>query len=63
MSEIKLTNKQLIRLGEIAFNFKDVPVFTIETDGGSGIGTAVVVKFKLFEENDVIMNITDYKEW
>ena len=63
MSEIKLTNKQLIRLGEIAFNFKDVPVFTIETSNGNGIGTAVVVKFKLFEENDVIMNITDYKEW
>lgn len=62
-TSIKLTNKQLVRLGEIAFNFKDVPVFTIETSNSSGIGTTVVVKFKLFEENDTIMDITDYKEW
>jgi hypothetical protein len=63
VASITLTNKQLIRLGEIAFNFKEVPVFTIETSNSSGIGTAVVVKFGLYEKNDTIMNITDYKEW
>jgi hypothetical protein len=63
VASVTLTNKQLIRLGEIAFNFKEVPAFTIETSSDNGIGTAVVVKFSMFGKNDVTMDITDYKEW
>lgn len=63
MNEIILTRKQLKKLNEIAYHFKDTNIFTIQSEDVSGIGPSVVVKFDLLEKNDVIVNITDVSEW
>lgn len=48
-------------------SFKEVKYFTLEESNANGIGPAVVVKFKVFNEKeldtDALVDITDYKTW
>ena len=67
MTELALNRKQLGKLAEIYNHFKEVEWFTIEADNRNGIGSDVVVKFKLFgdddKDTDTTVNITDVTTW
>ena len=67
MTVLALNRKQLGRLAEIYAHFKEVEWFTIEAGNLSGIGSDVVVKFKLFgdddKDTDTTVNITDVSTW
>ena len=59
---IILSREQVVKLFEVANNFKDIKRFTIE-HSFSEIGTGVVVRFDLFEPSDTKVDITDYQKW
>ena len=67
MTELALNRKQLGQLAKIYNHFKEVEWFTIEADSTTGIGANVVVKFKLFgdddKDTDTTVNITDVSTW
>lgn len=65
---IVLNRKQLGMLSQIYYHFKEVEWFSIEVDHSSGIGAGVVVKFKLFgdddtKDTDTSIDITDLHGW
>lgn len=62
MTVITLTQKQIEQLAEMASRFPEVEVFKLEDESASGIGSAVRVKFTLFNR-DANFDITDYESW
>lgn len=61
--EIPLTRSQINKLVQIAEHFKDIKVFTLEVDLGSGIGAGVSVRFNIFNTDDTKVDITDFASW
>jgi hypothetical protein len=58
-----LTSGQIEKLAKIAEHFKEVDQFTLEETHESGIGSTVRVRFKLFNNNDTNVDITDVSTW
>jgi hypothetical protein len=58
-----LTSSQIEKLAKIAEHFKEVDQFTLEETHESGIGSTVRVRFKLFNNNDTNVDITDVSTW
>ena len=65
--EFTLTRRQIEKLYEISNQLQDIEWFTLQETNSSGIGPAVIVKFKIFNEKeldtDAIVDITDFKTW
>lgn len=62
-----LNRGQIEKLAIMSAHFKEVEWFTLEEDNNSGIGPTVVVKFKLFNDDnkdiDTTVDITDVSTW
>lgn len=63
MSKISLTRKQIDQLAQVADQFKEIDLFTIKSEGSSGIGPTVTVQFDLFNKADTKIDITDVESW
>lgn len=63
MKSITLNRKQVNQLVQIIEHFKEVEHFTIESDGSSGIGPIIRVKFDFFNNNSTTVDITDVESW
>lgn len=65
--QFSLNRKQIEKLAKIANHFKEIEWFTLEEDSSNGIGSAIVVKFNLFDDSDkdidTIVDITDVSTW
>lgn len=65
--ELALTKRQIEKLYKLSTKFNEVEWFTLKESHSNGIGSAVVVHFKVFKEKeqdtDTIVDITDYKAW
>ncbi len=62
-----LNRSQVEKLAKMVAHFHEVEWFTLEEDSSSGIGSTVVVKFNLFNDNDkdidTTVDITDVSTW
>lgn len=63
MSNIVLTPLQISRLHQISTMFENVTEFTIIDERTSGIGPTISIKFRLYNEDDTTIDITDYSTW
>jgi hypothetical protein len=67
MTEFALNRKQVGQLAQLADHFQEVEWFTLQEESTSGIGSAITVKFKLFDDadkdTDTTVNITDVSTW
>jgi hypothetical protein len=65
--QFALNQEQIRKLAKMADHFKEVEWFTLEENHSSGIGSTVVVKFNLFNDNDkdidTTVDITDVSTW
>lgn len=65
--QFALNRGQIEKLAKMAAHFKEVEWFTLEESNNSGIGSIVVVKFNLFNDDDkdidTTVDITDVSTW
>jgi hypothetical protein len=59
----KLTRLEIERLYSISQKFEDTSLFSINQTDGGGIGTITEVKFNMFDDSDVKIDITDIESW
>ena len=66
-NQFALNQEQIKKLAKMADHFKEVEWFTLEESNSSGIGSTVVVKFNLFNDDDkdidTTVDITDVTTW
>jgi hypothetical protein len=62
-TQLILTRNQVEKLAKIVENFTEIEDFMIEETHESGIGNTVRVRFKMFDKNDTIVDITDVSNW